>query len=241
MDRLPRTHHIRFGFINHVLERRYRYLLYALVLFMVVPSLFYTTAFHREVTYAFLSLVLVMGVYAVHTTKTNLYLGLALSALVITINASGLFSTNPTVQFYIGFLFYMLFYSYVCYHLIVLMLRTTKVTTGMLFAAINVYLLFGIIGGFGFMLIENAFPGSLNNLKLVSLTTDPSHFIYFSFMTMCTVGFGDITPATAPAEALSVMLAVLGPIYLTMLVAVLVGRFIADRFRSELGRIDRKD
>lgn len=237
---MVRPLHKRFGFINHVLERRYRYLLYALVLFLVFPSFFFTTAYHREVTYACLSLVLVMGVYAVHTTLTNMYMGFGMSALVIVINAGGLFSTYPTVQFYVGFLFYMLFYSYVAIHLIRLVLRTANVTIGVLFAAINVYLLIGIVGGFGFMLIENAFPGSLINLKLESLTTDPSHFIYFSFMTMCTVGYGDITPATAPAEAVAVLLAVIGPVYLTMLVAVLVGRFIAQRFHTELERRERE-
>ena len=76
------------------------------------------------------------------------------------------------------------------------------------------------------MLVENAFPGSLNNMKLESLTTDPSHFIYFTFMTMTTVGYGDITPVNAPAEAISILLALIGPIYLTMLVAVLVAVFV---------------
>lgn len=208
--------HKRFGFINHVLERRYRYLLYALLVFLVLPSFFFTTDHHREVTYLCLSLVLVLGVYAVHTTRMNMYIGFGLSALVVVINAGGLFSTNPTIQFYVGFLFYMLFYSYVAAQLFRLILKTSNVTIGVLFAAINVYLLVGIVGGFGFMLVENAFPGSLTNLKLESLTTDPSHFIYFSFMTMTTVGYGDITPASAPAEA------------------------IASRFHSELDRRDKQ-
>ncbi|MBK9061409.1 MAG: hypothetical protein IPL81_16645 [Flavobacteriales bacterium] len=51
-----------------------------------------------------MSLVLVMGVYAVHTTVTNMYIGRRAPAWAIIINAGGLFSTNATVQFYVGFL-----------------------------------------------------------------------------------------------------------------------------------------
>ena len=162
--------HKRFGFINHILERRYRYLLYALLAFIVLPSFFFTSSFHREIGYFCLSTVLVMGVYAVHTTIRSMYIGLAAATIVIIINASGLFNTNATVQFYVGFLFYMMFYLYVAYEQIRMILRTSTVTVGVLFASINVYLLVGLIGGFGFMLIENAFPGSLNNLELTDLT-----------------------------------------------------------------------
>ena len=117
-----------------------------------------------------------------------------------------------------------------------MILRTSTVTVGVLFASINVYLLVGLIGGFGFMLIENAFPGSLNNLELTDLTTDPGHFIYFSFVTMSTLGYGDITPVSAPAEALTILLSVFGPIYLTILVAMLVGRYIAYKVHEDLDR-----
>lgn len=228
--------HTRFGFINHILERRYRYLLYALLGFIVLPSFFYKSLYHREVTYVCLSAVLIMGVYAVHTTVRNLYIGQIAAMIVILINASGLFNTNATVQFYVGFLFYMVFYLYVAYDLIRKVLRTSTVTVGVLFASINVYLLVGLIGGFGFMLIENAFPGSLKNLELTDLSTDPSHFIYFSFVTMSTLGYGDITPVTAPAEAVAILLSVFGPMYLTILVAMLVGRYIAYKVHEDLER-----
>ena len=83
--------HTRFGFINHILERRYRYLLFALLGFIVLPSFFFKSPFHREVSYVCLSAVLIMGVYAVHTTVRNLFVGQVAAMIVILINASGLF------------------------------------------------------------------------------------------------------------------------------------------------------
>lgn len=68
------------------------------------------------------------------------------------------------------------------------------------------------------------------------MTTDPSHFIYFSFVTMSTLGYGDITPVTAPAEAVAILLSVFGPMYLTVLVAMLVGRYMAHKVHEDLER-----
>ena len=51
---------------------------------------------------------------------------------------------------------------------------------------------------------------------------------YFAFVCLTTVGFGDITPLTPPARMLSVGLAVVGPLYLAVVMGVLIGRFSAD-------------
>jgi hypothetical protein len=74
------------------------------------------------------------------------------------------------------------------------------------------------------MLIENAVPGSINNLAIDNIT-NPSNFFYFSFITLSTLGYGDITPVTAPAKAVCMILSTTGPLYLTVLVALLVSRF----------------
>jgi hypothetical protein len=105
-----------------------------------------------------------------------------------------------------------------------MILITENVRAGVLYAAIIVYLLIGILGGYLFMLIENSSPGSLNNLELENLK-NPSKFFYFSFITLSTLGYGDITPESASAQTISLMLSVIGPLFLTVLVALLVSRF----------------
>lgn len=121
----------------------------------------------------------------------------------------------------------MVFYSFVAYKLLLKIFRTEKVSIGVLYASINEYLLIGIVGAFAFMLIENAHPGSLLNLSLESLT-DPAKFIYFSFSTLTTMGYGDIAPVSPPAQSMAILLAVFGPVYLTVLVAIIVGRYITS-------------
>jgi voltage-gated potassium channel len=108
-----------------------------------------------------------------------------------------------------------------------MIVKTHTVTLGMLFAAINVYLLIGIIGGYGYMLLENSVPGSLGNLSLQSMAF-PTRFFYFSFITLSTLRYGDIILMNPLVRSISKFLSILGPLYLTLLVAILVGRYLNE-------------
>jgi len=55
-----------------------------------------------------------------------------------------------------------------------------------------------------------------------------SHFAYYSFVTLTTLGFGDITPVSDPARSLSLLEAIVGQLYLAVLVARLVGIHISQ-------------
>ncbi|MEE9226447.1 MAG: potassium channel family protein, partial [Acidobacteriota bacterium] len=57
-------------------------------------------------------------------------------------------------------------------------------------------------------------------------------FVYYSFVTLSTLGYGDITPVTPPARAFSFLEAVTGQLYLAVLIAGLVGIHISHRFRG---------
>ena len=64
------------------------------------------------------------------------------------------------------------------------------------------------------------------------MTPDPrsdSSWLYFSFVTLTTLGYGDITPVSATARSLSFMQAVAGQFYVAVLVAGLVSAYISDR------------
>jgi hypothetical protein len=61
---------------------------------------------------------------------------------------------------------------------------------------------------------------------------DNSEYMYFSFITLTTVGYGDLTPGSGVARALSVMEALTGQLYLVTVIALLVSNF--GRFRQEV-------
>ncbi len=96
------------------------------------------------------------------------------------------------------------------------------------FGAICGYLLLGVIGSLLFFAVETAWPGSFHPPVPSGDygqegELDRGVLTYFSFITMTTVGYGDITPATRLARTLTWIVAVAGQLYLAILVAGLVG------------------
>jgi uncharacterized membrane protein len=78
-------------------------------------------------------------------------------------------------------------------------------------------------------LVDVVSPGSFAGLSPQDGRGWDSAWLYFSFVTMTTLGYGDISPVTATARALAYSQAVFGQFYIAVLVAGLVGAYIARR------------
>jgi voltage-gated potassium channel Kch len=104
------------------------------------------------------------------------------------------------------------------------------VDTDHLMAALSAYLLVGVFWGAIYVAVEEGIPGSLLAAgSRFPHGMDLSDGIYFSFVTLATLGYGDITPVTPIARGLAVFEAVVGQFYLAVLVARLVGlRTVAE-------------
>ena len=101
-----------------------------------------------------------------------------------------------------------------------------------LLAALNAYLLVGVFLGAIWLALEQALPGSLlaGGTPMADMTLPDG--IYFSFVTLATLGYGDIVPATPIARGIAVFEAVFGQLYLAVMVARLVSLRIAAETRE---------
>ncbi|MCG8591599.1 MAG: potassium channel family protein [Proteobacteria bacterium] len=110
---------------------------------------------------------------------------------------------------------------------------TRHVTTDTLAGAISIYLVLGVGWTFAYALLEVSEPGSfvLNGAPLDTVEFD--RFIGFSFITLTTLGYGNMVPTTPRADALAVTEAIVGPIYLTVLVARLVALNLTQNLDAE--------
>jgi hypothetical protein len=89
--------------------------------------------------------------------------------------------------------------------------------------AINVYLLFALLGAFLFEIIYLLTGSSIEgNLQLQGTDEDFVHYIYYSLVSLTTVGYGDIFPANHSTRMLSVLLSSLGMLYPAVIIARLV-------------------
>jgi voltage-gated potassium channel Kch len=92
-------------------------------------------------------------------------------------------------------------------------------------AALSAYLLAGHFFAITYFQVEQLRPGSFAIAGVATLPAqlDLQTAIYFSYVTLATLGYGDISPLTPTARGLAISEAILGQLYLAVLVARLVG------------------
>jgi hypothetical protein len=106
-----------------------------------------------------------------------------------------------------------------------------KVTSQTLFGAASVYLLIAVAFMFLFIAIDASDAG-----QFFGEAEPTTSFMYFSLVTITTLGYGDLTPVTEPARALAVAAAIVGQIYLVFIVARMVGLYTRDGGTGESDR-----
>jgi hypothetical protein len=100
-------------------------------------------------------------------------------------------------------------------------MRAATVDAEHLYAALSAYLLAGIFFGIFYWVLEHVGPGTFNAPAEFSRMSA----IYFSFVTLATLGYGDIVPRTDVARGLAIVEGVGGQLFLAVLVARLVSLY----------------
>lgn len=105
----------------------------------------------------------------------------------------------------------------------------TDISPNRLVGAVCVYLLLGVIWAVAYTILEMVSPGSFGGFTPLQSRGWDDEWLYFSFVTMTTLGYGDLLPLSATARALAYMQAVFGQLYVAILVAGLVSAYISAR------------
>lgn len=103
--------------------------------------------------------------------------------------------------------------------------RSKVVDEGVIAESISGYLLMGLMFSFLVDVVILFFPDSVNFPG--TDTPDMAESIYFTFVTMSTLGYGDVLPTISITRSLSILVSVSGQIYLTVIIAMLVGKYIS--------------
>lgn len=125
--------------------------------------------------------------------------------------------------------------GFVVYSLLLFLFRTTEVGPDTLYGGIAVYVILGLLWSTWFAALELIAPGSFlqdeEPLHLVESSRGLASLLYYSFVTLTTLGYGDVVPTTPAGRFLSAIEAVCGQLYLAVFVARLVGLHISG-FRA---------
>jgi len=164
---------------------------------------------------------LVTGLYASFEDRPKIGFGIVVGILSVFLTLI----TSWTAESLMGvkFLFVFVFVGYVCYVIIKKVVRSKAIDFNIIAGSISVYLLLAILFSFVFSLLDYYDPEAFHFPDSQDIRS--FDFIYFSYVTITTLGYGDISPVTPLAKSLSYLLALTGQLYLTILVAILVSKY----------------
>lgn len=169
--------------------------------------------------------LLMASIYALSDTRRHVVIAvlLALPALLF-VWIDGL-AGSPSYK--IAYLvFGLLFVGYTVVRVLSYVLNGEEVVADKIYGALSAYLLLGHGWAFAYIIVEALNPGSFAGLSEPGLVEGiGSELIYYSFVTLTTLGYGEITPVSLPARNLAAMEAVTGVLYLATLIASLVGLY----------------
>ncbi len=200
---------------------RFSSVLAAIVVYWAVTPLLQGFFGLVVLTDLFFSAVLISAIWAVAQIprQAAVAAGLALPMLV----SLWLLHFGPRpVLLLIGSVFEVLFFGYTAWLILSAVIKAPAISREIIAAAIVVYMFLGLIWAGLYSVLELLQPGSFLIHGAVAGPTS-RHFAYFSYTTLTTLGYGDITPISGSARALSTLEALIGQIYLAVLIARLVG------------------
>jgi hypothetical protein len=122
---------------------------------------------------------------------------------------------------------------FICYVILDEILSNPAVTSGTISAALVVYLMLGLVWAQAYRLLEYLRPGSFAGLSAGSVVEVERDLFYFSYVTLTTLGYGDISPVGADSRALVITEAIVGQLYLVVMVAGIVGMHLVQRLVTD--------
>lgn len=206
-------------------------LLFCLIGFFMVLPFFQGHILAEEMIFLALTIVVLFTLRTLYAETRHIIVIASLGGCVFLLNLLG-YCTSDARFDCVSLFMYMLFFGYAAILIFGIIFSNRGVTLNIIAGAICLYLFIGLAWGllFGVMdfLLPHAFhlptaPAAKSLLDNILL-----NFIYYSFTTLTTIGFGDIVPLAAPARYFSFIEAVIGQMYIGVLVARLVGIHIAN-------------
>jgi len=172
--------------------------------------------------------MMIIGVWSLQADKGWFLLGLLLAFFGIILGVLDIF-TDAIIIHLASLIILLLFCVLSATVAMRQILFVQKIDANKLFGSVCIYLLIGIAWSLLYVFVNYA-----NHDSFIGIVEETDHerlweFIYFSFVTLTTLGYGDISPVSPLARSLAYLEAIFGQIYIAILVASLVGAYLSGR------------
>jgi hypothetical protein len=206
--------------VIRMLTGRFFLLLVTILLMFIIRPLVESRSLAGFVFDLTISLVLVSGVFAVSRKRSSVWIALMLvvPAVGLTWLEYGVSIPNARLwELVLGIAFFV--YAGVC--ILEFIFSQREVTSEVISGAICVFFLMGMFWAYVYAIVEMFTPGAFQGD--LSTGKHSGDFFYFSYTTLTTLGYGDVTPVFQTAKNLAMLEAISGQMYLAVIIARLVG------------------
>ena len=206
--------------LTNITIGRFGFLLISILLMFILRPFLVGYVSLKILTDIFIYAIIVSAIYAVSEQKRVLMIALVIVIPALGFHWSYYFVKIAAVRLAADGLI-VVFIAYATIGILSYVFRQKKIATDVIFAAISGYFLIGLMWAFIYSALEFLLPGSFqaSHVEGDRLT----HAAYYSFVTLTTLGYGDITPVSFAARSYSILEAITGQLYIAILIAGLVG------------------
>ncbi|RCU52823.1 hypothetical protein DU002_02345 [Corallincola holothuriorum] len=209
-------------------------LLTSLILLIIIPP-HLTDIVGKVLTMVLFNLVMLASLYVVAQQKRTFYIGILLAIPTVLVGWGDFYSSAHLAN-YLRALTLIAFFGFVSFHLFKYLIKQLHPNTEMIIAAISLYFIIALLWAMIYVSLEIHYPGSFNlkaGIDGGDLTGLINELTYFSFVTISTLGYGDISPQTTFTQGWVVLEAIVGQFYIAIVLARLLGLFVAEETAKE--------
>jgi voltage-gated potassium channel len=213
--------------VTWIERNRFQLLLLSTVLTLVLPAFFGKGMLSEIIFVITLSFLFIQSTVVANVRKSGKILlrVIVISMIVIIWLKPAGYDSVYIDLVKLGFI--VAFFIFVMSFLVRFVSKSTSVDVNVLIVSINIYLLAGIIGASLSLSFYYLYPDAYNFPAYIDHPIF-AHFIYYSFITLSTVGYGDITPRIPETQTLAYIISVVGQLYVAIIIAFLIGKFLME-------------
>ena len=206
-------------------------LLLLLLCFMIFGTTLLPESWYRSSYSVLVNLILICVIFCLDRSY-KIFSSIAVTVLIIILNIA--YFTRGLLMNGISDGLNLLFFIFAVYRLLKQVALSKVVTTKVIVQSVSGYLLLGLVFSMAVARLDFLQPGAFSFPADENGSFQRNFYdhLYFSFITMGTVGYGDLLPKTPFAKSFSTLIGVSGQLYVAIVIAMLIGKFSSSPGQS---------
>ncbi|MCB0700744.1 MAG: hypothetical protein H6551_05375 [Chitinophagales bacterium] len=226
---IKHPHHTVDNIVTARYNKRFIFLLVSLCTFLF-GALFIPPAFSKYLSPIIILQFTFAGLLLFRNHNRRIYRGIVFMVMLLLMQeVLKLASASSRTATLIADVTYLLYFIFMTFEVFRQILLARRVDINMVAGAFCGFLMLGILGSLIMTIIELSDPGAFSGIRTQDFNEAFQDLIYYSFVSLLTIGYGDILPVTSTARKASLMLGILGYFYNIFVIGVTISKFMIQR------------